>query len=150
MPLPSTRVFHPHWADRVAPVTEGAMNATVTISVADGDAHWVSGQGMVGGGSRDTYTGPARITYAVAQARQADAALQEVTERRVTVTLPRDAELQEEGAVVHVDAITDPNAPSWLPEAALVVGSVSRSSYAWEQLLDCTDDQTVSDEGEAP
>ncbi len=126
------------------------MNATVTISVAEGEAHWVSGQGMVGGGSRTTYTGPARITYDVSQARDADAALQDVTERRVAVTLPRAAELQTEGAVLHVDATTDPNAPSWLPEVVLTVGSVSRSSYSWEQLLECTDNQAVTDEEEAP
>ncbi len=139
MPFPSTRVVHPRWSAHHQPVTEDAMNALVTIEFGGTEPTWSSGGVSTEGEAAVTYTGPARITYVPAQAREADAADQEVALRRVDVALPREASPQQVDARVRVDAVNG-NGPAWLVGRVLTVASLGRSSHAWEQLLECVDD----------
>lgn len=139
MPLPSTRVIHPRWAAHHQPITEDAMNATVTITHGATGGDWSFEDGEQPGEAIVTYTGAARVVYVPTQARDADAVGQEITTRRVVLGIPREVELQVRTAVVVVDAV-DANGPSWLAGRKLVVQSVGGSSLAWEQLLDCLDD----------
>lgn len=144
MPFPSTRVFHPRWAEHHQPTTEDAMNSTITITFGTTGGGWVPGAGASPSTPVVTYQGPARVTYEPTQGLDTEGALQNITLRRVTVALPRDAAAQSKGAVVLVDAV-DANAPAWLVGRQLAVKSLGRSSHAWEQLLDCLDDLSNQD-----
>lgn len=148
MPFKTTRVFHPRWAEHHQPVTEDAMNATVTVTNGSTGGDWTPGSGPVVGSPNVTYTGPARVTYEPTQGRDTEAAMQAITLRRVTVALPRDVDAQD-GGVVLVTAV-DANAPAWLVGRQLSIKSVGRSSHAWEQLLDCLDDVSNQPTEEAP
>lgn len=141
MPFPSTRVVHPRWAAHHQPVTEDAMNVTVTVTHGATGGDWTFAGGDQPGTAIVTYEGVARIVYISAQGHDADAAAQDITTRRVVIAIPREVELQVHTARVRVTAV-DGNAPSWLLDRLLVVQSVAGSSLAWEQLLDCLDDIT--------
>lgn len=141
MPFDSTRVFHPDWAEHHMPVSEGAMNATCTISTS-GEGGWdpIAGPTLPGA-TIVTYTGRCRVTYLDNQPVEGDAAGQATTVRTVLVALPRDAAPQTIGARVTVTAV-DTNGPSTLTGRAMTVRSTEYSSHALEQNLTCIDDQT--------
>lgn len=142
VPFPSASVFHPDWAAHAAPVSEGAMNATVTIRTA-GDDEWdpTTGPGTGTDGPL-TYTGRARITYEVVRGYgDRDAVGQDVTTRVTTVALPRTASEQPSGARLTVDAV-DGNGPAELIGRVLTVDSTGWSSYSIEQVLTARDDQS--------
>lgn len=149
MPLPSTRVVHPRWSAHHAPVTEDAMNAVVVITYGGTEPTWSSGGHESEGEAVTTYAGEARVVYDPVQGRDTESADQDVTVRRVTVSLPRTADDQEVGARVLVLSVDD-NAPSWLTGTVLTVASLGRSSYAWEQLLECADDLANQPAEETP
>lgn len=140
MPFPSTRVIHPRFAEHHAPVSEGAMNASCTITFGGTAGDWQPGVGATPGTSPTTYTGPCRVQYASTVPRNADAADQTTTERTVLVVLPRGSAKQSAGARVTITAV-DANGPAALVDRVLSVGAVGFSSIAFEQDLACTDDQ---------
>lgn len=144
MPLPGASVFHPDWAEHLAPVTESAMNATVTIVAPGGsDDEWNPETGPgAGTPGTVTYTGRARITYEVVRGYgDRDAVGQDVTTRVVTVALPRTTTEQATGSRLTVDDV-DGNGPTELEGRVLTVDSTGWSSYAIEQVLTMRDDQS--------
>lgn len=141
MPFPSTHVIHPRWSGHHQPISEGAMNATITVTHGTTGGGWSPTDGPLPEVPIVRYTGRARLTYETTQGRDADAVGQEVTTRTVTVAIPRDVDVQQHLARVTVSAV-DANGPAWLVGRVLTVQSLGRSSHAWEQILECLDDLT--------
>lgn len=143
VPFPNASVVHPDWAKHHAPVSEGTMNATITITTAGGPGGWDPQNGPTpGSDAATTYTGRARITYEVVRGYgDRDAVGQEVTTRVVTVALPRTTTEQPTGARLTVNAV-DSNGPAELTGRILTVDSTGWSSHGIEQILTCRDDQS--------
>lgn len=150
MPLPSTQVFHPEWAARVAPTNASTFNVAVKLTTPGGGGGWDPDTGPTPDTPIELFSGPARLTYEPTQGRDADAAGQRVSSRRAKFTLTREAlsgtPLETNpglnGVRVEVTARLTPNAPADLVGRVFYVETASWSSHTWELLLDAIDDQT--------
>lgn len=140
-PLPSTRVIHPRWASHHAPVAEGTMNATCTITNGAEGGGWEPDTGPSEGTPTQTYTGRCLVQYEQTLPRRADAADQPTSTRTVLVALPAGSTGQEAGARVKITAV-DSNGPLELVGRTFTVQAVSPSSLGFQQNLTCWDDQS--------
>ena len=140
MPLASTRVVHPRWAEHHAPTVEGAMGCQVQISHGGTPGTWTPQGGAVPGTPSTPWTGAAALSYADLGGRQIDAADQTMTARLVRVEIPRTAPTQVVGSRVKVTAV-DAYTPAALLGARLTVQSMDISSPAATQVLLCVLDQ---------
>jgi len=146
MPFPATRPIHPRWAEHYAPVTQGRMNAQVTITHGSTGGSWDPDNGVTPDVPNRTYQGPAALAYDSAQPAGQVAADQPITTRTVLVTLPLTAAPQSRGARVHVDGV-DANGPAGLTGRVLTISADSPSSEGFDVVYRALDDQTNQPEG---
>lgn len=145
MPLPSTRVIHPEWAEHHRPVAEGGMTATCSLRLPGGTAtgDFDDEAGNTPAESNAPYhSGPCRIQAMSTRAQEALAAEQEVTSLAYLVTVEWDAGTPEQDIeakhLVHIDSVDDNGDPT-LVGKDLVVRSVVHGSLVFERDLICTD-----------
>jgi hypothetical protein len=138
MPLPGARVVPANWGEHHGQVSENAMEATVSVilGVTTPDDWQSDGEPIYG------YQGTARLVYATTQGNDADAADQDIWTHGATIVLPRQAGGVPAGKQIRVDTINSLNAPTELVGRVLTIRTSSYSSYTFEQILSCVDDQS--------
>jgi hypothetical protein len=141
MPFPSTVPMHPRWAEHHAPVSEGRMNARVTITHGQTGGGWDPETGPIPAVPTVTYVGRAALAYDSSKPAAQTAADQPLTTRPVLLSLPLTAAAQTEGARVHVDLV-DANGPSGLTGRWLTITADSPTSEGFDVVYLALDDQS--------
>lgn len=134
MPLPGSRVVPDGWEAHHRPVPEGAMTATVTISLPDVAGTWddATSRTVYGPGTL-LWSGAARVQALPVEATTPVVGEQQQTVRRYQVSVPLGCPAVPVGAALDVTTATDQQAEA----LALRVVDNPDGSLLWERDLVC-------------
>ena len=145
-PLPGHHVIPPSWSEHHRPTAESSMTSTCVIRQRPPATGWNPQDGTTGGEDGPVvYDGPCRVQAQATQAREAEAAGQDVSAVLYLVALPADAATihagRSAGDIVEVTA--NPDDPN-LVGRRLAVIDVGHGSVLWQRNLTCRDDLTAN------